>query len=137
MSEREVEIVRDSIEAFNRRDLEAMLAATDPDVLIEDIPDLPEAKPFRGHEGMREFLALNWEPWEFVRTEIERLIDHGDDVIVLNRNRARGRGSRIDVDQTRGAIFTVRNEKIVRVRFYTEPQQALEAAGLTAEQELS
>jgi len=48
---------------------------------------------------------------------------------VLTRIRARGRASGADVDAKVGAIFTLRDAKIVRY-VLTDNREALEAAGL-------
>jgi ketosteroid isomerase-like protein len=126
-----VEVVRRSNDAFNRGDVEGVVALSDPNIEIEDIPELPEAQVFRGHEGLRELLRLNWEPWEQVVVGVERLIElDSETVLLLSRNRWTVRESRIDIVQPRGSIFTVRNGRIVRARFYADQQLALEAAGI-------
>ena len=43
---------------------------------------------FRGHDGLRALLALNWEPWEAVVVEAKRLIEvDPETVLLLSRNR--------------------------------------------------
>ena len=129
-----VEVVRRSNDAFNRRDVEAVIALSDPDIEIRDIPELPEAQVFRGHEGLRKLLALNWEPWEQVVVGVERLIEvDGETVLLLSRNRWTVRESRIDIVQPRGSIFTVRGGRIVRAQFYADQKLALKAAGIELE----
>jgi ketosteroid isomerase-like protein len=126
-----VDVVRRSNEAFNRGDLEGMLALSDPEIEVEDIPELPEAKVFRGHEGLRELMALNWEPWEAVVVGVERLIEVDQEtVLVLSRNRWKVRESGVEIVQARASIFTVRNGRITRARFYANQALALEAAGI-------
>ena len=126
-----VEVVRRSNDAFNRRDVEGMLALSDPQIEVEDIPELPEAKLFRGHDGLRELLDLNWEPWARVAVEVERLIEVDDEtVLMLTRNRWTVRESGVEIVQARASIFTVRAGKIVRAQFYANQDSALEAAGI-------
>jgi len=72
-----VDVVRESNEAFNKRDLKTVIALSDPDIEVEDIPELPEAQVFRGHDGLRELLNLNWEPWDAVQIEVQRLVQEG------------------------------------------------------------
>jgi uncharacterized protein len=126
-----VEVVRRSNEAFNRGDVEAVLALSDPAIEVEDIPALPGAQVFRGHEGLRELLALNFEPWERVAVDVERLIEvDGETVLMLTRNRWTVRESGVEIVQARASIFTVRGGKIIRARFYANQESALEAAGI-------
>jgi uncharacterized protein len=132
MGSQKVEIVRALYDAFNGGDLHTMVANSHPDIEIHDLPDLPEAETFRGREGLKRMLALNLEPWESFKVEIERMVEVGDDVVVLVRNRVRARDG-LEFDQGRGAIFTVREGLVARVRYFSEQHQALEAAGLKAE----
>jgi ketosteroid isomerase-like protein len=126
-----VDVVRRSNEAFNRRDLEGMLALAHPEIEVEDIPALPEAQVFRGHEGLRNLLELNWEPWEAVAVEIQRLIEVDDEtVLMLTRNRWMVRESRVEIVRARASVFTVRDGRITRARFYANQELALEAAGI-------
>lgn len=132
-----VEVVRNIWEAFNRRDVDAIVALTDPDIEIEVLPDLPDAQAFRGHGGVRRGIELNWEPWESIRVEVERLIEFGDEVVSLIRNHARGRESGVEVVQPRGVVFAFRDGKIARVRFFADQAAALEAAGLSKQPDQS
>ncbi len=126
-----VDVVRRSNDAFNRRDVEAMIAVSDPEIEVEDIPALPDAQIFRGHDGLRDLLALNWEPWEAVVVEAERLIEVDDEtVLLLSRNRWQVRESSFEIIQARGSIYTVRNGRVVRARFYANQALALEAVGI-------
>ncbi len=83
-----------------------------------------------GLEGLKAGW-LDWlEPWETYRTEIEDVIDAGDDVVVLVRDYGRRRGLTGEVSIRGGAVWTVRNGKIARATFYTDREAALEAVGL-------
>ena len=129
-----VDVVRRSNDAFNRRDVETVVALSDPDIEIRDIPELPGSQIFRGHEGLRELLALNWEPWEQVVVGVERLLEvDSETVLLLSRNRWTVRESGIDIVQPRGSIFTVRGGLIVRAQFYADQKLALKAAGIELE----
>ena len=126
-----VDVVRESNEAFNKRDLKTVIALSDPDIEVEDIPELPEAQVFRGHDGLRELLNLNWEPWDAVQIEVQRLVEvDKETVLMLTRNRWTVRESGVEIVQARASIFTVRGGKICRARFYASQAEALEAAGI-------
>ncbi|HEY7152245.1 MAG TPA: nuclear transport factor 2 family protein [Solirubrobacterales bacterium] len=75
---------------------------------------------------------LDWlEPWESYHIEVEEFIDAGDDVISLARVRAQSARGGVPVEHSPAALWSVRHGKIVRVRFYLERAEALEAAGIT------
>jgi SnoaL-like domain len=84
-----------------------------------------------GLNGLRA-VWLEWlEPWESYRTEIEELIDAGDQTVVLVRDYGRRKSSDAEVSQRAAAVWTVRDGKVARAEFYADRSQALEAAGLT------
>jgi ketosteroid isomerase-like protein len=125
-----LETVRETLAAFDRQDLEAMVALSDPEIEIE-VEDMPESESFRGHDGVREFCELNWEPFETFSLEVDGLIEHGpDEVVILTCIRARGKGSGVELAQKRSGIVTVRDGRVVRGRYYAQRKTALEVAGL-------
>jgi ketosteroid isomerase-like protein len=68
--------------------------------------------------------------WEEVRFEIDETRAAGDQVVGIGRFRARGRANGVDLNVPRGVFTRVRRSKIVYTRFFSEPADALEAAGL-------
>ena len=71
------------------------------------------------------------EEWQDVRFEIQETRDAGEHVVGIGRFRARGRASGVDLDVPLGVVTTIRGDKIVYLRMFSEPAQALEAAGLS------
>ena len=59
MSQENVEIVRRATDAFNRRNLDAVLADHDPEIMWYGIHDEPEPGPFRGHQAVLA-MAARW-----------------------------------------------------------------------------
>ena len=70
------------------------------------------------------------EEWEAVRFEIDETREAGEQVVGIGRFRARGRASGVDLSVPLGVFTRVRRGKIVYTRFFSEPADALEAAGL-------
>jgi ketosteroid isomerase-like protein len=63
----EIEVVRGLYEAFQRRDLDAMLVAIsdDAELFFEGTARLAgRAEPYRGHSGLREYFADVERIWE-------------------------------------------------------------------------
>jgi ketosteroid isomerase-like protein len=84
-----------------------------------------------GLAGLQAEWAEWLEPWETYRTEIQDVIDAGDDsVLVLTRDSGRRTGMTIEVSILGAAVYTVRDSKIASVRFYPDREAAREAAGL-------
>jgi ketosteroid isomerase-like protein len=61
---------------------------------------------------------------------LEELIDAGDQVIAIARQRGLGANSGAAAELEQGLIFTLRDGAAVRVEIYGDPGKALEAAGL-------
>jgi ketosteroid isomerase-like protein len=135
MSEENVGIVRRVYEAAARRDSTTVLALYDPDVEVDNTHGPGRAviggeSVFHGHEGLRTFYREWNAAWEKIEEDYEELIDAGDHVIGVVTSRGRGRASGIDVELTQYGVWTIREDKIVRMAFFPSREEALEAAGL-------
>jgi ketosteroid isomerase-like protein len=138
MSQENVELVRDLLEAFRRRDHELAFDFYDPDIewdattARESNPDLADV--YRGHDGVRLYWRRWLSAWSDVEFEIQDVRDgEGDEVVALIRNQRQwGRHSGVVTDiPPYGLVFTIRSGKVVRWRIFPDHQSALEAAGLT------
>jgi len=137
MSQENVELVRDLLEAFQRRDHERAFDFYDPDIewdatrVAELIPDL--AGVYHGHEGVRTYWREWLSAWKDLQFEVEDLRDGGEEVVALIRNQRQwGRHSGIATDiPSYGIVFTIRDGVVVRWRTYPDHESALEAAGLS------
>jgi limonene-1,2-epoxide hydrolase len=88
------------------------------------------ANTYVGIDGFKA-MWLDWlQPWATYHTEVDDLIDAGDRVVVLVRDRARRRDMEAEVELMAGSVWHVRDGKIVRVEFCGNREQALEAAGV-------
>ena len=128
MSEKDVAFAREGAEAFNRRDVEWVIAHAAPD--IEWYPAIAgevEAQPFRGHEGMRQFFRGLDEIWEEFALDVEEIRDVGNHVLVLAQVRALGKAG-VSFEQSLDAIWEFRDEIIVKGRSYLDRAEALEAS---------
>ena len=131
MSEENVEVVRQGLEALDRRDLSSFLGVCDEDLEVVPTRDWPEPG-VRGAEA-----AFNWyvqifdalQPFRAADTEI---IDAGADKVLLQyRLELRGRGSGAEVEWRRWCVVTMRNRKALRGEWFLDRAEALEAAGLS------
>jgi ketosteroid isomerase-like protein len=85
---------------------------------------------YRGIEPTRRWWREWLAAWGAVRVEYE-LIEAGDRVVGVFRQRMRGLYTGIDVASGRYAmVFTFRNGLIVRAKFYARPSEALDAVRL-------
>jgi ketosteroid isomerase-like protein len=131
MSEQNVEIVRSTLDAFNRQGVEAALAYFDPKIEWLGPPEWLEAGLYKGHDGIREIASVWTENFDEFRIDLERAIDAGDHVVALAYQRARIKRSGDRIEQQIGYDWEVREGKGVRVQVYFSWEEALEAAGLS------
>jgi ketosteroid isomerase-like protein len=126
-----------TFEAWERGEVMDM-SYLDPDVVYEDavLPDhIGEA--YHGHEGWVRAGKTWIEPFEWLRLDLDEIIDAGDHVLSFHRLRTKGRHTGIEFDgvDAEGSrlvyLWTLRNGKIVHLRAYVDSQEALKAAGLS------
>ena len=101
----------------------------DKEVEVHD-HDTPDQGEYRGHEGVRRWLAEWGDAWAEWNIEPEEFIDGGVSVVVFIRMKTTGRGSGIEVEREDAQVYKFREDKIVRLDYYNDRTQALEAVGL-------
>ena len=131
MSEENVERLRQGVAAFNRGDMDGMLALLDPDVEFVTAGLFPGVSPvYRGHDGWVTFLREFRGTWESLSVETNEFRDAGDQVVLLMTFDARGRNG-LEVHRKFANVWTLRDGRAVRIQSYGEWSAALEAAGLS------
>jgi len=131
MSQENVEVVRRCLEAWNRGDLDAWVELFDEQAEFFALRSQLEGEPYRGHEGLRQFLVDFDGEWEYVRFSRLEIRDAGEQVVALAQWDARGRASGIELHVPVGLVATVRRGRIINLRFFSDPEEALKAVGLS------
>jgi ketosteroid isomerase-like protein len=132
VSQRNVEIVRESFEAFGRGDFNTAFAAYDPAAEWQTADDEPDSRVYRGIPELRGFVAHLADPWtdRFGQAiQFEDFIDCGDWVVAPWSGRLHGHGSGIEIEVSETYAVLVRDGRIARVEEYRTVEQALEAVG--------
>ena len=131
MSQENVEVATQAIEAFNGSNVDAFGALTTPDFEWSPSMVAVEGETFRGREGIeRYFRSLN-HAWEQFHIHPNRFRVAEDLVVMLGRLEGRGIGSGVPVDASLGMVFDFRGGMISRIRGYLDHAEALRAAGLS------
>ncbi len=131
MSRENVEVVRRSLEAWNRGDYSAAMDPIDPDIEAIAAFGGDNDGTYRGHAGLTEMMAAFWGEFEGRRTEIEEAIPAGSDVVVGVRLYGRGKGSGVEINMPMWHVWSLREGKVVRWLMIRTKREALEAAGLS------
>jgi ketosteroid isomerase-like protein len=122
-------VIRQAVEAFNEKGLEAWGEHLAPDVEYVSDPDFPGGGFYRGRDGVLDYWRGFMDAWDHPRIELEETSARGSDVLSIFRFVARGKGSRIPVDFPLAQVARVRGEEIVRLRTYMDREEAREALG--------
>jgi steroid delta-isomerase-like uncharacterized protein len=123
-----VEVVRRAIDAFNRRDREAMLALGDDDFVYDWTRSLgPNSRLYRGRAELMEFIEDQWDVFDDQRLEVHEYIPRGKNVVVTATVHGRGRQG-VPVNATSAHLYTFDDGgRLKRITLFQEREEALAA----------
>ena len=127
--------MRRLIDAFNRRDWDALLEGLDPEVEWHGARDIPwegEAAVYRGHEDVRQWFEELEEVFPDVHSEFPEIRDLGDRIVAIGKIGTRGAVSGAATESRPVAyVIDYENGKATRIWSYMDPAEALAAVGLS------
>jgi ketosteroid isomerase-like protein len=131
MSQENVEIVRRIYAKWAPGSSPAASNLLHPDIEWVNPSDALEPGTREGIEAFTSIIdALDATIADF-QMDVERFIDAGDRVVVIATMRGHGSASGVAIEQRHGSVWTIRDGKAVRFHWFYEPDQALEAVGLS------
>ncbi len=124
-------LVRRSYEAFERGNLDAVVADMDEDIVWEQAQGLPHGGTYNGLGAVRRsvFDPLDAEWWDDFSAEPSEVVDAGEHVLVLGRYRGRAKATGRRLDVPFAHLWTLREGTAVRFRQFLDTAgwcQALE-----------
>ena len=128
--------MRLGVEAYNRRDLDAVVIGWDSE--FEYHPDGNWVKAgimescYRGIDGYRKYVAAGDEVWggeNYLKPT--ELIDLGERIVLLADGRMRARVSGVPLAEAFAMVSTIEAGRFVHHQEYYDHAEALEAAGLS------
>ena len=142
MSQENVDLVRGLWEPFKGVDLttvdwdhEAIREISErfwsPDVELRWARSGPEARVYKGRDGVIQAFREWAEPFREYYIEALDFIGEGDCVLIPQRHSGIGSTSGVSVEQEFTHVYEVRDHMITRVDEYDTLKEALEAAGLS------
>jgi len=130
VSQENVEIVRQSLDAYSRRDIDALRTLNHPDLELDWSASVGSlAGVYRGLDEALRFYAEYYETFEATVIKPDRFIETGDLVVVPNVAYQRSRDG-IEVSARSTLVFAVHNRLITRICLYQDEDEALKAVGL-------
>jgi ketosteroid isomerase-like protein len=88
----------------------------------------PEQPEYHGAEGARQFMHDWLEAWSDWRLELEQLVESGDHVVALCRQRGIAKVSGAPAEMPVGQVWTFRRDRAARMRMFATHEEALAAA---------
>jgi ketosteroid isomerase-like protein len=121
-----VDVVRAVVSAFNRGEFaEAMTMCTD-DVEFDWSRRMLDGEVVVGRDDAQRFLQGVREIFDEIHIPAEDLTDLGGGLVLLvGTARFKGRASGLDVEASAANLWTVRDGKVSRFRFYQSKADAL------------
>jgi ketosteroid isomerase-like protein len=86
---------------------------------------------YRGHEGVRQYVADLGDAWDVFSVEIRDSIAAGQVVLAVGCLRYRGKGSGVEAESPAGYVIKFRSGKVVRLNALRDPERAFEMVGET------
>ena len=116
------------ISAVNERDVEAYLACCTDDIQLYS-PVALFTGPHEGAAGIRRFFQDIEDASPDFRLELERLELVGDQALAFFKIHASGRISGVPLDSENAVVYDFADDRIKRVRIFSDRQEALETLG--------
>jgi uncharacterized protein len=129
MSQQNLDVVRRMLDAFNRNDVDAVVAAFDQDCEVREPSEMPDTPPsgFHGHDGIREWMTNLREVGD-AHFEPRSFSGAGDVLLAELAGRGRGQAVGVPFEWTTFAVFNLRDGRILRVQAFLNIDEAREAA---------
>ena len=129
MSERNVELHRRCIEAFNMRDVDAFIAYCDPGIQAHSAFD------YEGHDGVRRWNRGFREAWgDEIRLGVEAYFDLGERTLGFHTLHGRGKHSGVEVAMPSASVTTWHDGQCVALKAYAHRDDALSDLGVTQDE---
>jgi ketosteroid isomerase-like protein len=127
--------VQRAIEAYNRRDLDAVAVGFHPRLEYHPYREFVEAgltePSYHGPEGYKAYIRATYEVWGGeVRLYPTELIDMGDQVVLLADMPMRAQASGVALSEHYATIATLQDGMIIRQRDFLDQAEALREAGV-------
>jgi ketosteroid isomerase-like protein len=131
VSKQNVDLLRRVIDAYNARDIDALIACSDPKIELRPAFAGPVSGAiYRGHDGLRMWQRDSEDAWEEIRGEPEAYFDLGDHTLAFWMLRGKGRQSGAEVAMPSAVVARSRDGLVVYLKGYADRQEALKDLGV-------
>jgi ketosteroid isomerase-like protein len=124
------QLIRRFYEFFAAGELDRIRPLVADEVEFVNPPEAVEGGTRRGRSALDEVGRTLHEQFDYQQVAIEQMREGPDGVAVSVRLRLKARGSGVPVDERFTHVLQVRDGRIARVSWFSDPEDAARAAGL-------
>jgi len=117
-------IVSRGYEAWNRGDIAAVIELVHPDFAWSDPPEVVGARGGTGRSEFELYLRSIFEAWDDFRCEPQEFHVAGDALLVVVRERGRGKLSGASVEHRLLHIWRFREGRALRLQAFVDPRES-------------
>ena len=136
MTPSDVAALRARYESLSKDTVDFAFDGVHPDFELKTVSRVPNAGTYRGAEAAARFFADLVEPFDEVSYDVEQAFARDEQVVLFLLVRLKHHGSSAMVENHIGALWTVRDGTPVRCEMFAKRELALDAAGMTADDEV-
>jgi ketosteroid isomerase-like protein len=131
MSQENVELAHEAIAAIKSQDASRLVELTHPDVEWHSLVVVAGSEGYRGHEGIRRYIEDIADALEFIYADVDDAISVGDLVLLVGHFHYRGKASGVETKSPGGFVVRFRDDRVVYMRAFRDPERALAVVGLS------
>ncbi len=132
MSDENVELHRHAVDAYNARDIEALIGYFDPGAELHPVLAAAGGAVYHGHDGMRSWYRDQVDAFgDELHTEPEAYFDLGEQTLLFYVLHGRGRQSGANVAMSFAQVCRWRDGVVVYSKLYANREDALKDLGVS------
>ena len=125
MTSPRVERLERTYDAFNAGDLDAAFAIADPAIVWQTPTEFPGSPRFESRDDAKAFFENALAAFDSFEIDVERYVERGDRIVVIQYHRGRGVGSGIVTERRMAHLWTFDGDRAVAFRAYLDVDEAL------------
>jgi ketosteroid isomerase-like protein len=129
MSQENVEIARQAIDAYNAGNMERLRMLYNPDAIARPLAGAPERGPFVGRDEIMGYFGRLRDAFDRDSIHVSDYRSVGDRVVVLLAWKAAGHGPAIDTEMA--FVYTIRDGRVLELETFRGHDEALRVVGLS------
>ena len=123
------ELMIETLRAYERADIDSLLAAMDPELVITQPAEFPDSKTYSGDDALVDSL-LDWpRQWDDFRIEPRRIFAADDEhIVIVGLHRGRPHSFDMEVEAEIAFLVRYRDDLVVRWDMFLTVDEALRRA---------